>query len=369
MKRTISIKLKTTPEQEARFLALREQFLSVCTGLVPIVIEKRCWNRVVLHNLAYSKMRAGSSLGSQMVCNAIFAVCKAYKAKTLSKDQDVPAIRFHKGKSIHFDKRTYTISERSISLYTLEGRIKVPMAMGPFQQSLFSQGEPREAELICKKGIWYFNLVLEVPNPVRLGNDLMLGIDIGENVLAATSSGKLFGGGETRHERDKFLAKRRQLQSNGSQSARQLLKKISGKEARRIKHINHNVSKQIIKEAINIQAGILVLEDLTHIRQRIKGGKRMRSRLHRWPFRQLQAMIQYKAESAGLQVLYIDPAYTSQTCSVCGLLGVRTGHHFKCSCGNQQHSDLNAGRNLCRFASSIGSATCAVNRTHVAALS
>ena len=47
-------------------------------------------------------------------------------------------------------------------------------------------------------------------------------------------------------------------------------------------------------------------------------------------------------------------------------LGVRERHLFKCSCGNQQHADWNASRNLCRFALGIPNATCAVNRTQVA---
>jgi transposase len=78
-------------------------------------------------------------------------------------------------------------------------------------------------------------------------------------------------------------------------------------------------------------------------------------------------MIEYKAESLGLSVKYVNPAYSSQECSLCGCLGVRQRHLFKCSCGNQQHSDLNASRTLCRFAQPIGYATCAVNRTQVAA--
>ena len=240
--------------------------------------------------------------------------------------------------------------------------------MGAFQQAYFSSGIPKEAELVCRKGIWYFNLVLEIPEPIsEITNSSILGIDIGENVLAAASSGKILGGKQVRHEREVYLAKRRQLQSNGTQSSKQLLKKISGREARRIKHINHNVSKQIVKEAIAQNVSMIAMEDLTHIRQSIKAGKRIKGRLHRWGFRQLQTMIQYKAESAGLAIAYVNPAYSSQTCSVCDFLGVRKGSLFKCSCGNQQHSDLNASRTICRFALPIGFATCAVNRTHVAA--
>ena len=366
MKRTISIKLEPTKEQTDQLCNLREAFLSACNQLVPFVTEHHCWNRVALHHLSYKSIREHSGLGSQMVCNAIFAVCKAYKNRNILKGEEIPKIQFHKNRSVHFDKRTYSIKGNILSLYTLEKRIKVSMRMGTFQQYYFSKGIPKEAELICKKGTWYFNLVLELPDPMIAENTAIVGVDLGENNLAAISSGKIYGGGKIRNERNKFLAKRRKLASNGSQSAKQLLKKISGKEARRVKQINHEVSKQIVKDAKD--SGIIVLENLTNIRKRIKGGKRLRSRLHRWAFHQLQTMIAYKAENQGLFVIYVNPAYSSQTCSHCGLLGVREKHFFKCTCGNQQHSDLNASRNLCRFALSLGSTTCAVNRTQVAAL-
>ena len=38
--------------------------------------------------------------------------------------------------------------------------------------------------------------------------------------------------------------------------------------------------------------------------------------------------------------MYVDPRYTSQTCSACSQLGKRTKHRFVCP------SDLNASRNL-----------------------
>src|SRR6266404_3901918 len=266
MKRTISIRLDTTQSQENELLQLQEAYHSACNQIVPDVVTNRCWNRVALHHLVYTKVRLISRLGSQMVCNAIYSVCKVYQAKSILPTEAVSILRFHKGKSVHFDKRTYTIKGETISLYTLGKRIQVPMRFGPFQKAYFSQGVPKEAELICKKGKWYFNLVV----------------------------------------------------------------------------------------------------DLTNIRKRIKAGKRMRTRLHRWSFCQLQMFIQYKAEASGLSVLYVNPAYSSQTCSICGSLGVRNRHQFKCSCGNQQHADWNASRNLCRFALDIPKATCAVNRTQVA---
>ena len=366
MKRTISIRLDTTSEHVKELLQLQEAYHYACNQIVPEVIANRCWNRVALHRLVYSKVRSTSPLGSQMVCNAIYTVCKAYQAKSILPKEEIPQICFRRGRSIHFDKRTYSIKNETISLYTLGKRIKVSMRLGPFQKDYFSQGIAKEGELICKKGKWYFNLVLDLPDPPLQENKKLFGVDLGENNVYATSSGKIFSGGKIRHERDQFLAKRRSLQSNGSQSAKQLLKKISGREERRMKHINHELSKNIIQEAIEQNAGVIVLEELTNIRKRIKAGKRVRTRLHRWGFRQLQMFVQYKAEAKGLSVLYVNPAYSSQLCSVCGCLGVRERHLFKCLCGNQQHADWNASQNLCRFASGTPKATCVVNRTQVA---
>ena len=369
MKRTISIRLKISSEESKKLAQLQDAYFAVCNQISARAQKNRCWNRVALHHLVYKKMRQTFPLGSQMVCNAIFSVCKAYQAKGFLPKEEIPLIQFRRGRSVHFDKRTYKIKGEEVSLYTLDKRIKAKMKMGSFQEKYFAQGLPKEGGLIFKKGRWYFNLVLDLPDPSLKTSDKFLGIDVGENNVFATSSGRMLSGGKIRYKRDQFLAKRRALQSNGSQSAEQLLKKISGREGRHMRQTNHELSKKIVQEAIKQEVGIIVLEDLTNIRKRIQGGKRMRTRLHRWGFRQLQTFIQYKAEANGLSFLYVNPSYSSQECSSCGCLGVRERHLFQCfSCGNQQHADCNASRNLCRFARGIPQATCDVNRTQVAAV-
>jgi IS605 OrfB family transposase len=368
MLRTISIKLDTTIEQSERLLALRSAYADACNTLVPVVIENRCWNRVALHKLSYYDTRNCSPLGSQMVCNAIFSVCKAYKAQASLKRiwETVPVISFDRA-SVHFDKRTYSIKDSVLSLYTLSGRIKVTMVLGDFQRARLDAGSPKEAELINRNGTWFFNLVLETKTPDIHTGGPVLGVDVGENNLAATSTGKLFGGGDLRDRRDRFLALRKRLQSNGSASSKQLLRKISGKEMRRVKLENHRVSKAIVLEAQRIGANAIALEDLTNIRQNIKGRRRIRTRLHRWAFRQLQTFISYKAQEVGIDVIFVDPAYSSQACSLCGEMGLRQQHLFSCSCGFRAHADCNAARNLARISESILSARASVNAPDVAA--
>jgi len=243
------------------------------------------------------------------------------------------------------------------------------MRPGRHQRRILQGGIPREAELIRRNRKWFFNLVVEsIDTPARTSGPV-LGVDIGELNLAATSTGRLFGGEALRHRRDQHQALRRRLQSNGSQSARQKLRQVSGKEARRVRNLNHEVSKAIIGEAQRIGASRIVLEDLTHIRERIRAGKHVRSRLHRWPFRQLQDFVEYKASALGIEVVYVDPAYTSQDCSACGERGKRRRHRFECGhCGLRAHSDLNASRNLARIGETAVSPRAAVNTPDVGCL-
>ena len=370
MKRTISIKLATSPEQNERLTLLQQAFARACNALVSFAVETKCTNRVKLHHLGYYITREiVPDLGSQMTCNAVAAVIQSYKSLLSNnpefKKTDWPTITFRETGSVHFDKRTYSIKGHVLSLFTTQGRIIVPMKLGEFQRNFLETGIPKEAELVYRKGKFFFNLVLDLPEVAKRETGIVAGVDLGENNIAAISSGKLFGGGKLRHDRDKFLALRGRLQRNGSQSARQLLCKVSGREARHVKHVNHEVSKGIVAEAVRNECGTITMEDLTNIRKRMKAGKRVRSRLHRWAWAQLQTFIAYKAEAAGLRVEFVNPAYTSQTCSECGCLGTRVKHRFSCTCGSLAHSDLNASRNLAKLGATAVASTGAVNRPNV----
>jgi IS605 OrfB family transposase len=366
MKRTVSLKLAATPEQAQALSGLQTEFASACNAVVPFARDHRCWNRVALHHLAYYKIREVSPLGSQMVCNAIKAVADSYKVLKLRKVDEVPVIAFKPSGSVHLDARTFSLEGDTVSLSTLEGRIKVQLALGDFQTAYLAAGKPKEAELICKGRRWFLNLVLDLPDAAPIEGGGILGVDLGENNLAGTSTGKFFGGGKLRHHRDRYLALRRRLQANGSQSARQLLRKVSGREARHVKHVNHEVSKAVVAEAVNSGASTVVMEDLTNIRKWIKAKLRERTRLHRWAWAELQGFVGYKAEAAGLGVVYVDPAYSSQTCSVCGCLGRRVKHRFSCShCGLLAHSDCNSSRNLAKIAPLFSDARAPVTAPNV----
>ena len=364
MKRTIAIKLNVSLSQDLALLELQAIFSTACSQVAGIAIEQSEKNRVRLHHLYYHTLRKNfPQLGAQMCCNAIAKASQALKA--LKRPRQV---LFKKGCSVHFDKRTYSLKDQVLSLFSLSGRIRLKLEISSFHQTFLNRGMIKEAELVRKGKRWFFHLVLDLPDvlPVEPGN--AMGVDLGENVLAATSTGKLFGGGVLRASRDQFLAHRQRLQSKGSQSAKQRLRNISGREKRHVKHVNHCVAKEIVKEAQNNGCSTIFMEDLKNIRERIRAGKKNRSRLHRWAFDQLREFVEYKAQSEGIQIVYVCPAYTSKICSHCESLGHRSKHRFFCSnCGSLQHSDLNASRNILRLGLSVDRLTGDVNRRYVAA--
>lgn len=359
--RTVSIKLATTPEQSTALQQVRFEYARVCNLAVEMAHSAKVFNKVELHHTAYYALREQSAIGSQLVCRAMAAVCDAYKV--LGRTNKI--VRFSPG-SVHYDARTFRLlGDGTISLYTMAGRIKVPLVLGEHQRRHLAAGVPREGKLIFRDGTWFFNLAIRLPDAQPASGDVM-GVDVGEVNIAATSTSKIFSGKQLCFERDKRLALRSRLQANGTQSSQQLLRKVSGREQRRVRHVNHVTSKALVAEAVKHGAGTIAMEDLTHIRARIKAGKRVRARLHRWSWRQLQDFVAYKAEQAGLAVVYVEPAYTSQTCAMCSCLGKRRGSLFRCSCGNRRHADANAASNIRRLPELISSGTGCVTTRHVA---
>ena len=69
----------------------------------------------------------------------------------------------------------------------------------------------------------------------------------------------------------------------------------------------------------------------------------------------LLAILAFKAASAGKRVPAVDPAYTSQTCSACGVVvqkGLSVRWHSCPDCGTSLHRDHNVARNRERLGQS-----------------
>ncbi|MCX6656230.1 MAG: transposase [Candidatus Bathyarchaeota archaeon] len=174
-------------------------------------------------------------------------------------------------------------------------------------------------------------------------------MDFGIVNIATTSDGVSYSGGEVEEARRRYTGLKTVLQRVGSESAKRHLRKLSGREARFKRQVNHIISKELVAVAKGTKRA-LALEDLRGIRSRVTVRRGQRGRHGKWAFDQLRAFVDYKAKIAGVPVLVVDPRYTSRRCSTCGhteKLNRVSQSVFRCrSCGHVENADLNAAKNI-----------------------
>jgi len=184
MNQLLRITLTTAPEQFERLCVLQAEFSRVCNALAPMVRDTRCWNRVALHHMAYKTLREQfPAMGSQMVCNAIYSVCRSsrlvYQHPTSPfnvarwGDKPLPLIRFDAACPVYFDRHTLSVKDGSLSMYTLDGRMRFHLALGAADEAAFHGSKLREVVLTREAGdVFVLSFWLgeaDVPPPAEEG--------------------------------------------------------------------------------------------------------------------------------------------------------------------------------------------------------
>ncbi|WP_084957316.1 RNA-guided endonuclease InsQ/TnpB family protein [Thermoactinospora rubra] len=272
-------------------------------------------------------------------------------SKRRAKAEKTPA-RFRKDAAQPFDDRclSWQLDAQTVSIWTARGRSgRIPFACSPAQLEMLRAYRRGESDLVFRGGAWYLYATCEVPEPEVYEPDGFLGADLGIANIATTSDGVRHAGRQLNQVRHRNRRLRSRLQAKGTKSAKRLLRKLSGREARFAADVNHRIAKSIVTEAQRTCRGI-ALEDLGGIRDRVRLRKPQRVTLHSWSFHQLGSFISYKAQRAGVPVVYVDAAYTSKGCSACGHISKKNRPDqatFACtSCGFAEHADVNAARNI-----------------------
>ena len=179
----LRIPLQATLEQKSRLLALQAAFAQVCNALAPTVRDTRCWNRVALHHMTYRTLRERfPALGSQMVCNAIYSVCRAsrqvyqhpnspFALERLGPDKPLPLLRFADTCPVYFDRHTLSLKDGLLSMYTLDGRMRFNLTLRPQDETMFHKKKLREIVLARRADGEFelsFWLAEPLPGVVRL---------------------------------------------------------------------------------------------------------------------------------------------------------------------------------------------------------
>jgi IS605 OrfB family transposase len=181
----------------------------------------------------------------------------------------------------------------------------------------------------------------------------VVGVDVNEDNVALTALSEdgvedtlVIDFPEIKFQRHCYFTMRKRVQNAGKDSIHDALE---GREERFVRDRLHKVSRHIVEWGQQFEKPCIVFEDLKEMRNSIDYGTRMNRRLHHLPFRALQFYTSYKASFEGIPTAWIDPAYTSQRCPMCGHTerANRNKKRFKCkSCEHQDHSDRGASVNI-----------------------
>lgn len=255
--------------------------------------------------------------------------------------------------AVMLDDHLFTLNMENYeaSIATGSGRATAKLLHGTYHGK-FRNMKVGQAWLVKREDSYYLNVVFS--RTLRLAEPSWnaLAVDINESNVTFGSEKRIakLETGE-RAIRTAYFLKRRRVQSTaGRFNGNKIMAKYRGRETRRIETIYHNAANEVVKHADAANATCIVLERLTDIRRSIKYSKELNGRLHRWSFRRLQSVIEYKAKMKGINVVYVNPRGTSTMCPVCRVKLTRSPSGYrlmKCrNCGLEEDRDVVAVRNL-----------------------
>lgn len=200
---------------------------------------------------------------------------------------------------------------------------------------------PKTAVLTRHLGKWYVIFAVEAPS-VQSNSSASIGLDLGLTHIATLSTGECVPrpsyamAGEKRMRRIKRAIARCKRTSSRRKTRIISMARFSRKLANRRRDFQHKLARDLVS-----RFGRIALEDLS-----IKGLARgmLAKQVYDAAWAQIIEMIEYKAASAGVEVIKVDPRGTSQTCPECMAVAVKPldmRQHI-CECGCVMDRDVAA---------------------------
>lgn len=230
-----------------------------------------------------------------------------------------------------------------LGLVGIPGQIKVK-----WHRTLPAEAKVGAAVISRSCGKWYVCFQIELPDvEIAQRNSPAIGIDVGLSSLIATSDGETVNAPRwTRKAAKKQRRLQRALARCRRNSKRRLkvkrnLARHSASTANRRRDFLHKLSRSLVDRYT-----IIAIEDLNV--ERLARSMLAKS-VHDAAWGQLRQFLTYKAESAGSEVIAVDPRGTSQVCSECGCSVPKTlaeRWHDCPECGYSANRDVNAARNV-----------------------
>ena len=356
-RRTAITRLSVSESDEQLLQQTVAEYKQGCQIAVDMAWE-RCRSKSDIQDLAYDEVLANTELGSQhaiLACHQAAANIKS--CITRRQDGKKASKPTYTTPTATYDSRTMTLftEQQQVSLTThgdfsrVRADLVLPEDPDGYQYQYLTNDawEPTESTLHYRGGEWYLHLGFRKPaadDTTEYGT--VLGVDLGVNQIAVTSTARFFSAGELNHKRRECERVRGGLQETGTQNAHRTLQQVSGREDEYVKHVLHSVANGIVAEARKYGCTAIVFEELDGIRERLSD-----SPWHSvWAFNRLTDYVEYKAAVHGINAVETKPRNTSKRCAECGFVADAnrpTRETFECQqCGNRNHADYNAAKNV-----------------------
>ena len=368
VRRTAPVKLDVPDQRREDFHESAQQFLYCANRAAEFCWDDSDYTQCVTANSTardalYNDLRAETDLTANLVQESIRRAVQAVTScvERWKQGKRVSRPEFTSW-SMVYDKRSATFYRNKVSLSTVSGRVECDFELPsdsptPYEQYVLSEEfEFRASTLQYDNATdeFYFHITTrkydddtDTEVSADAGHQTVLGIDLGVNSLAVSSTGRFWNGDDYDHWCREFKKRRGEMQQCGTQAAHNALLRLGKREKAWRKQYLHTVANEIVTEAVEHECDVIVFEDLTDIRERLPQAKWH----HIWAFRRLVEYVGYKAPENGVSVEQVEPNHTSQRCSRtdCGFTHEdnRDGEQFCClKCGYEVNADYNAAKNV-----------------------
>jgi putative transposase len=210
-------------------------------------------------------------------------------------------------------------------------------------------GTPKTVTISREADGWYVAIsCADAPTQPMLPTGQKTGIDLGIEAFATLADGTRILTPNCYRKAERYLAKcqrrvtRRKMGSQRRRKAVGILAKAHQTVRRQRADFHHKTALQLVRQYDTIYHEDLQVANLVknhHLAKSIADAG--------WSA--FLAILAFKAVSAGKRVVAVDPAFTSQICSGCGVIvskGLSVRWHSCPECGTSLHRDHNAARNI-----------------------
>lgn len=219
--------VKLLPDKETKHV-LHETLVtlnSAANDVSNFAWENRAYSRARLQRGCYYDVRTKHIIAAQAAIHVTRKVADAYR-----KDKKVKRV-FRLDGAVAYDDRilSWKIDQRTISIWTTNGRVTVPFTAGERAMKLLACRRG-ESDLVYRDGSFYLLATCREDEPELTWSGEVLGVDRGIVNIAACSSGSNHSGKGVNRVRAHNERLRARLQAKGTKSAKRLLKKRRRKE-------------------------------------------------------------------------------------------------------------------------------------------